>query len=68
MKTTFKLPILVLIAIGSLLFISMKLPAQDSDKTIIGKWKWINLFNPETQDSLGLDLLTMGMATEVFYA
>ena len=65
MKTIFKHPILVLMVIGSLLSIAMKLP-QDSEKTIIGKWKWVNLFNPETQDSLGLYLLTMGMAKEVF--
>ena len=38
---------------------------SDLSEKLIGNWIWKNVINTETQEELGIDMITMGMASEV---
>ncbi len=38
---------------------------DNTEKTLVGTWKWHTVINTSTNDTLGLEMLTMGMAREV---
>ncbi|MEI7979301.1 MAG: hypothetical protein WCI53_10690 [Bacteroidota bacterium] len=53
---------LLLLTLGSM----TNLPQDKATgNELIGTWKWIHVTNSETQQILGLDILTMGLAKEI---
>lgn len=59
-----KAKILFLSVIGLLVFASAQKQTDVSQK-LIGTWKWTTVFDAETNQDMGIDMLTMGMAAEI---
>ncbi|MGV3695821.1 lipocalin family protein [Flavobacterium sp.] len=55
----------VALSIIALLVLMSVAPQDDTSKKLIGTWKWANVINGETNEEMGIDMVTMGMASEV---
>ncbi|MBS7788121.1 lipocalin family protein [Flavobacterium sp. CYK-55] len=44
---------------------SIKTVQSDLSEKLIGTWQWNTIIDAETKESMGLDMVTMGMASEV---
>lgn len=60
-----KAKITILSFLTLLIFTSASTTKTDSSEKIIGTWVWKTILDGETNQDMGIDMVTMGMASEV---